>query len=127
MAEGRDTLLRPVTHGLIAALAMAPLATHPASFWMALGMGSAHVLTDGAPASTALWPLLSIFLALLSLALAYALRNRPLMGIAIVFALLEVSAFYYVLGTTLLVKSIIMLVLGALLLGSARFLSTESK
>ena len=127
MADGHDTLLRPVTHGLIAALAMAPLATHPASFWMALGLGSNRDLTDGSLASTALWPLLSVFLALLALALAFALRNRPLMGTAIIFALLEVSAFYYVLGTTLLVKSIIMLALGAVLLVSARLLSTESR
>ena len=127
MAEGRETLLRPVTHGLIAALAIAPLATHPASFWMALGMGNAQLLTDGSLNSTALWPLLSIGLALLALALAFNLCNRPLMGVAIIFSLLEVSAFYYVLGTSLLMKSILMLVLGAALLASAQVLAKESK
>jgi uncharacterized membrane protein len=127
MADGRETLLRPVTHGLIAALAIAPMATHPASFWMAMGMGSAFLLSDGSLNATALWPLLSIGLALLSLALAFNLRNRPLMGLAIVCSLLEISAFYYVLGTTLLVKSILMLLLGAALLASAHVLAKESK
>jgi len=127
MAQGRDALLRPLTHGLIAALAIAPLATHPAIFWVALGMGSSRDLTYTSPGATALWPLLSIFLALLALALAFVLRHRPLMGVAIVFALGEVSSFYYVLGTTLLVKSIIMLVMGAGLLVSARLLAAEAK
>jgi uncharacterized membrane protein len=88
---------------------------------------STRDLTDGEVAGTALWPFLSILLALLALALAFAVRNRPLMGVAIIFGLLEVSSFYYVLGTTLLVKSIIMLVLGAALLVSARVLARESR
>lgn len=127
MAEGRDALLRPVTHGLVASLAIAPLVSHPATFWMALGLGVSRNLTDGALGATALWPLLSMFLALLALALAFTLRSRSLMGLAMVFGLLEVSAFYYVLGTTLLIKSIIMLVMGGGLLASARWLAREAK
>lgn len=127
MAAGRESLLRPVTHGLIAALAIAPLATHPATFWLALGLGSSQVMTDGSPGATALWPLLSMGLDLLALALAFNLRNRALMGVAIIFGLLEISGFYYVLGTTLLVKSVTMLVLGAVLLLSARRLGMESR
>jgi len=63
---------------------------------------------------------------LLALTLSFAIRNRVLMGLAIIFALLEVGGFYYVLGATLLVKSIIMVVLGIALLGTAQFLGKES-
>jgi hypothetical protein len=117
MARGREALLRPVTHGVIAALSIAPLASHPGGFWFVLGLHSRAEVDAG---WVALWPLLAALLALVALALGFALRNRPLMGLAIVFDLLEVSFFYYAWGTTLLVKSIVMLVLGAGLLFAAQ-------
>ncbi|HEY3836177.1 MAG TPA: DUF4401 domain-containing protein [Bryobacteraceae bacterium] len=122
MSQGRDDLMRPVTSGVIASLSIAPLATHPAAFWMALGLGSSRDLTDGSHGATALWPLLAMFLVLLGMALAFTLRSRSLIGLAILFGLLEISGFYYILGTTLLVKSIIMAVLGIALLLGARWL-----
>lgn len=118
MAEGRDGLLRPVTYGLIASIAIVPMAPS-GGLWAELFGAS--------PERIALWPLLAMFLALFALVLAFRLRNRPLMGVAIVFALAEVSASYYVLGTTLLVKSVIMLVMGAVLLASAQWLAKEAK
>jgi hypothetical protein len=127
MSEGREMLLRPVTYGVLASLSIAPIATHPATFWMSLGLGSTRDFSDGSPGVTALWPLLAMFLAILALALAFAIRSRPLMGVAIVFALLEVSSFYYVLGTTLLVKSVIMIALGAVLIASTFLVARESK
>ena len=127
MAEGHETLLRPVTQGLIAGLSIAPLATHPAAFWMSMGVGPSGILKDGSSGVTALWPLLAIVLALLAMALAFTVRNRPLIGLAIVFGLLEVSCFYYVLGTTLLLKSIVMVALGVALMAAARWLATEAK
>jgi Domain of unknown function (DUF4401) len=127
MAGGREKLMRPVTYGVVGALSIASLATHPASFWMAMGLGSSRELSDGATGVTALWPLLAMFLALLGLALAFSIRNGPLMGLAIVFALLEISSFYYVLGTTLLVKSMVMAVLGIALLASAHWLAREAE
>lgn len=123
MADGHEKVLRPVTYGVLAGLSIAPLATHPASFWMALGLGSASNITDGSIGSTALWPLLAMFLAVVALALAFMLRNCPLMGVAILFGLLEFSSFYYVLGATLLVKSIIMIVLGVGLVATAYWLA----
>jgi hypothetical protein len=126
MAERREEILRPVTCGMIASLSIAPLATHPAAFWMALGLGSTRDLTDASHGVTALWPLLAIFLVVLGMALAFAIRNRALIGLAILFGLLEISAFYYVLGTTLLVKSIVMVALGAALLLGARRLEKET-
>ncbi len=116
MARGRETMLRPVTNGLIAALAIAPVAMHPGMVWLALGFRS---VAEFVPGWAALWPLLAALLALLPLALAFAVRSKALMGTAIVFGLIEVSWFYYVLGTTLLVKSVIMLLLGAGLLLTA--------
>jgi Domain of unknown function (DUF4401) len=118
MARGRETVLRPVTHGLIAALSIAPVALHPSVLWFELGF---HSTRDVEAGWVALWPLLAALLALLALALAFALRNRPLMGLAILFGLVEVSCFYYTLGTTLLIKSIVMLLLGAGLLAAAQW------
>jgi hypothetical protein len=126
MADRRDNLLRPVMHGAIAALAIVPLGTHPATFWLATGL-ERHGLADGSYGWAALWPLLALLLAVLALALAYTVRNKALMGLAIVFGLFEVGSFYYVLGITLLMKSIIMIVLGAGLIGWARWLATEAK
>jgi hypothetical protein len=125
MSEGREEILRPVTYGVIASLSIAPLATHPAALWMSLGFGPTRDLTDAAHGSTALWPLLAMFLVVLGMALAFAIRNRALLGLAILFGLLEISAFYYVLGTTLLLKSIVMVALGAALLLGARILEKE--
>ena len=126
MSKGGETAMRPVTHGVIASLSVAPLATHPATFWMALGLGSTRDLTDGSLSATALWPLLALLLSLLGMALAFLLRHRPLIGTAILFGLLEVSAFYYVLGASLLVKSIAMIVLGILLLAGGRTFAREA-
>jgi hypothetical protein len=67
-----------------------------------------------------------LLLVLLSMALGFALRSRPLIGTAILFGLLEVSAFYYLLGATLLIKSVVMMVLGAGLLGAGRRLAKEA-
>jgi uncharacterized membrane protein len=115
MARGREATLLPVTNGLIAALSIAPMAMHPTTFWLALRVSTAEF----EPHWAALWPLLAALLALLPLALAFAVRSNGLMGTAIVFALVEVSCFYYILGTTLLIKSVIMLLLGAVLLLAA--------
>jgi uncharacterized membrane protein len=71
--------------------------------------------------------MLAMLLAMLGLALAFAVRNAPLMGLAIVFGLLELGSFYYVLGTSLLVKSVLMAAMGMVLLGSAQWLAQEAK
>ena len=117
-ARGQEALLGPVMQGLIAALSIAPLVSHPSGFWFAVRLRS-----DGNidAAWVALWPLLAVMLALLALALAFNLKSYALLGSAILFALAEVSAFYYAWGVTLLVKSIVMLILGGLLLLAARW------
>jgi uncharacterized membrane protein len=109
MARGWEMRVRPIVHGLIAALAIAPLAMHPVTFWNSL-LG-----LQGTPTSAALWPLLAALLALPTIALAFALRHRALLGLAILFGLLEISSFYYLLGVSLLVKSLLMISIGAIL------------
>lgn len=69
-----------------------------------------------------LFPLLSIGIALFAAWCAFRLRNLGLMGVGLFGALLHVSRFYYIYGTTLLEKSLIMLVLGVLLLVTAWWL-----
>jgi hypothetical protein len=103
----------PVASGLIFGLAFATVLTHPF-----------EVFTSWAePAARdnwlALWPLLSALASLAALAAAFALGRRGLLGLCVVAVLLHVSHFYYAMGTTLLVKSVIMLGLGAALLAAA--------
>jgi Domain of unknown function (DUF4401) len=121
MARGWQALLRPLSIGLIAGLAAGTLLSEPwESFsWWA---GSTPVQKNW----LALWPLLSAFAALGALAAAFALGSRGLIGGCVVAALLHIAHFYYAMGTTLLLKSITMLVLGALLLWGARLLNRRS-
>jgi Domain of unknown function (DUF4401) len=111
MARHWQPIVRPVLTGLITGLAFATVITHPfETFWD----GSAR--QSGA---LALWPLLAALASLGALAAAFALRSRALMGACLIAALLHVSHFYYALGTGLLVKSVIMLAMGAAMLVAA--------
>lgn len=115
-----DWLARPIRPmaraaltGLIAALAVATWASEP--------FAGLTVLTGAsAPATNwlALWPLLGAGAALYAAFCAFRLRARALLGLAIAGALLHTLQFYYVLGTSLVVKSGIMLAVGALLLAA---------
>lgn len=116
MARGWQTLLRPVSVGLIVGLAAATLLSHPFDSF-SLGLSIEHRQNW-----LALWPMFSALASLAALAAAFALGSRWLTGACVVAVLLHVSHFYYAMGTTLLIKSMTMLVLGALLLGWARFL-----
>jgi hypothetical protein len=105
----------PVASGLIIGLAFATVLTHPFevfTWWAEPAAARDNWL--------ALWPLLSALASLGALAAAFALGRRGLMGLCVFAVLLHVSHFYYAMGTTLLVKSVIMLVLGAALLAAAR-------
>jgi hypothetical protein len=112
MAGPARRIVRPGLNGLLAALALGTWASDPfASFTFFRPDGDGNWLV--------LWPMLGAGTALLAARLAFRLRDRPLVGVAIVGALLHVTHFYYLLGTTLLVKSVIMIALGALLLSAA--------
>lgn len=119
IARGWAPLLRPALTGLIVGIAFATLVSYPLEsfrWW-----GSAPVRQDW----LALWPLLSAGAALAAVAAAFALGSRALMGACIVAVLLHVSHFYYALGTSLLLKSFLMLLMGAALLGAARWLAAK--
>jgi Domain of unknown function (DUF4401) len=117
MARGWQAVLRPIVHGLIVGLAYATLASEPFESYRAFGNAAAG------PDWLALWPLLSALGALAALGAAYALRSRALIGACVVAMLLHVSHFYYELGASLLLKSLLMLAMGAAMLLAARLLA----
>ena len=116
MAAGRQAIMRPVCTGLIVGLAIATLVTYPLDTfsWGGTVQHGRNWL--------ALWPLLSVFAALGALAAALALGSRALMAVSIVAALSHMSHFYYMIGISLIAKSVTMLLLGALLLALAHHL-----
>jgi Domain of unknown function (DUF4401) len=119
IARGWAPVLRPALTGLVVGIAFATLLSYPLEslqWW-----GNTPVRTDW----LALWPLLSAGAALAALAAAFALGSRALMGACIVATLLHVSHFYYALGTSLLFKSLLMLLMGAALLLTARWLAAQ--
>ncbi len=113
MGTGLRTIARPALTGLLVALSVATWASEPfASLQVWLGEArSANWLV--------LWPLLGAATALYAAVCAFRLRDRALIGVAITGALLHVSQFYYLLGTTLLVKSLLMLGVGVALFAVA--------
>jgi hypothetical protein len=70
----------------------------------------------------ALWPLLSVLVALVALAAARQLQSAALMALAIVSAIANTIAFYYMLGVSLLFKSLLLLALAGLAFALARML-----
>ena len=113
-ARGWGPATRAIVTGLIAGLALATLASQPfeSIFWYGYDHGGYR----------ALWPLLSALAALGALAAAFALGLRALMALCVVAALLHVGRFYYALGTSLLIKSLLMLAIGGACLVAARVL-----
>jgi len=115
VARGWAAMMRPVLQGLIIGLAFATIASQPFENLVWWGHG-AEVQLNG----LALWPMLSAGAALGAVAAAFALRSRALMGACILAVLLHISHFYYVLGTSLLLKSLLMIALGVALLLASR-------
>jgi hypothetical protein len=111
MSTGMRTFARPALTGALLGLALGGIATEPFT-----------VLLIGAEAMGmrftwwALFPLLSVGLALFAGYGAFRVRSSALLGFAVIAALLHLSHFYYLYGTTLLWKSVIMLVVGAAML-----------
>lgn len=116
VVRGWAPLLRPIVTGLIVSLAFATTASYPLESIQWFGNGKAGA------GNLALWPLLSSLGALGALTAAFALRQRALMAMCVVAALLHVGCFYYALGSSLLVKSLLMLAVGSLLIVAARIL-----
>jgi len=118
-SHGWTSLTRPVVDGLIVGLAVATLASQPLETARWLGGGG----PDGG--NLALWPLLSALGALGALAAAFALRRPGLLLLCAVAAPLHLAHFYYALGASLLVKSLLMLAMGTAFLVAARLLGSK--
>jgi hypothetical protein len=121
MARPEARIVRPALSGLLLALTFGTFASEPL-----------HALTwlfSSGPAPESwlvLWPLLNAAAALFAGFGAFHLRNKALLGVALAAALLHVGQFYFLLGTTLVVKSIIMGAIGVLLLGWGLLLNRRS-
>ena len=120
MARGWQPWLRPIISGLIVGLAFATLASQPFESLRWFGGGR-----DALPQTNwiALWPLLSASGAIGGVIAAFALRSRALVGACVAAVLAHVGHFYYALGASLLLKSLLMLSMGAAMLLAARWLA----
>ena len=112
MGQPAARIVRPALSGMLLALTFGTFASEPldAFGWLWLSKPTS-------PNWLVLWPLLNAAAALLAGFGAFHLRNRALLGVAIAAALLHIGQFYFLLGTSLVVKSVIMVVVGSLLLG----------
>jgi hypothetical protein len=120
VARGWAAVIRPVLSGLIIGLTFATVVSEP--FENLLWWGN----RDAPGNWLALWPLLSAGAALGAVAAAFALRSRALMGAGILAVLLHLSHFYYALGTSLLLKSLLMIAMGVALLLASRAVSNAT-
>ena len=102
---------RPLLIGTLLGLSVGGVAAEPFTVF-ALGIESMGMRVSW----WALFPLLSMALAMFSAWGAFRIRSHSLLGIAAFAALLHLSRFYYLYGTSLLWKAVIMLALGAALL-----------
>lgn len=118
MATRTAGLLRATLIALIVALAFATPLTQP--FDVLLTRES-----DGSRDWLALWPLLSLGAAGVATAVAWQQRQRVLTGLCCAGLLVHVAHFYYALGVSLIAKSVVMLLMGAGLLGLAVLLREE--
>jgi hypothetical protein len=121
MAGELRRLLRPLLSGMLLCLALGTIVSAPTEsfdFWMGdVGTRANWLMT---------WPLLSVCCALFAAFCAFRIRHNALLGAAIVGALLHALNFYFVLGATLLTKSMVMLAMGAALLAASATLDRRS-
>jgi len=111
MASSLRRYARPLLVGTLLGLSLGGIAAEPFTAF-ALGLETIGMRFSW----WALFPLLSVALAMFSAWGAFRLRSAGLLGFAVLAALLHLSRFYYLYGTTLMWKSVIMLSLGAVLL-----------
>jgi hypothetical protein len=112
MARPLRVFARPAHTGILVGLSLGGIATEPFTT-LVLGFDAMGIDMSW----LALFPLLSIALAMWAAWCAFHLRNYGLSGFAAFASLLHLSRFYYLYGTSLTWKSLIMLCLGAGLLG----------
>lgn len=113
---------RPALAGLLLGASLAAIWTEPFTY---LVMGD-----DDLGLRFSLWalfPLLSIAVAMFAAFQSYRVQSFGLLGIAILAALVHLARFYHLYGTTLLWKSGIMIVTGALLLAASVLLDRRAR
>ena len=115
-------MARPLLAGVLLGLSLAAVWTEP---FTSLAMGIDDVGLRFSP--WALFPLLSIALAMYAGFQAFRVHSFGLLGVAIVAALVHLSRFYYLYGTTLIWKSAIMIVAGAALLVAGVLLGRRAR
>jgi len=112
MAHARRSLARPLLTGLLLGLACGGAILQP--FAMAFfGTGIVGLGMNW----YALFPLLAIAVAVFAAFCAFQLRNLGLLGFAVFAALMHLAKFYYLYGTSLTWKSVIMVCVGVALVG----------
>jgi hypothetical protein len=119
MATRWRAIARSGLTGLLLSLAIGTWFSEPfgsLQFWTA-GQTHTNWLT--------LCPLLAVGAALFASTNAFRLRNPGLLGLTIAGALLHLTQFYFLLGTTLLIKACIMLAVGLVLFTAATFLKRQ--
>lgn len=116
VASPTAPLYASLTTGLVASLAISPLTQIP------------NIFFSPTPAYSwlAVWSILAALLACFSGALAFYQQNRPLLGLAILMALSDLSTFYYALSVSLLAKAAVMIVLGVAFLLTANYLARRN-
>ncbi len=117
MAGGMRDFARPVLTGLLLGLAIGGAVGEPL-LWLVVGVQGMGMDFGWA----ALFPLLTLGLSLLTAYGGFRLRSPGLSGFGIVVALLHMARFYYMYGTTLLLKAMIMLCVGIVLLALGAWL-----
>jgi hypothetical protein len=120
MAHALRRVARAALSGLLVSLCVATWVSEPLAsltFWE----GESQARTSW----LVLWPLLGAASALCASLYAFRLRSRAMIGVAIAGALLHVGQFYYLLGTTLMIKSSIMIAVGVAALLAATWLRRQ--
>ena len=117
MASRLRVFARPILTGTLLGLAVGGVITEPFAM-LALGIQGLGFGYSW----QAIFPLLSIALAMYAAWCAFRLRSAGLSGFAMFAALVHLGRFYYLYGTSLLWKSVIMLCLGAVLLAAGELL-----
>ena len=109
------TLFNPILRGLLIGLASASFISNFGSLFGAMGASS-----------VAIWSLLSAAAAFVALIFSFMLHSRPLMGFCVACVMAQLVLFYYALDTTLLSKSLLMLVIGIICLGVQQLLKKQA-
>jgi hypothetical protein len=106
----------PILRGLLIGLACASVLSNFGAIFGTFGQGS-----------VAVWCLLSAAAAFAALMMSFMMQNKPLMGFCIACVFAHLVHFYYALGTTLVEKSVLMLVIGVVCLSAQQLLKANSK